>query len=412
MSSLAFDKQGKPFTFQRRTKKLLVRMFRNPSARGTCCQVLDADGEPLHIDPETDYMEFRKATGQVPGLYRLDQCDDDGNELSDAQAAYVSIDVARNTQTADAGTAEVSPLLIIQQMAATQAEVMKAMAAQQAALMAATAEILRAPYRPAPVVMPVRLSMPAPELRNADADAGDDDRDDDDEIEEAAPEHPATAALRMIEPHLPQLGGFIYERFAEFLRHIYSKNAPSPAATPARMPVSVPTTADAPQQIEEPVGVAAGWSSAAAPPPPPAPMTDVPGADTSKQAHDEHDAPTSTAPDTATTEAAPAATDATPFPPPIPTREQFSHLSAIRARLSPAEQAVAQNTISRMEPQMLVDWLAALSAISVDEATTLIRSMVADIQRPADRSRGDHGTHHLPHPRAHVLGALGVRARG
>jgi hypothetical protein len=135
MSSLAFDKQGKPFTFQRRTKKLLVRLFRNPSARGTCCQVLDADGEPLHIDPETDYMEFRKATGQVPGLYRLDQCDDDGNELSDAQAAYVSIDVARNTQTADAGTAEVSPLLIIQQMAATQAEVMKAMTAQQAALM-------------------------------------------------------------------------------------------------------------------------------------------------------------------------------------------------------------------------------------------------------------------------------------
>jgi hypothetical protein len=33
MSPLGFDKQGKPFAFQRRTKKLLVRLFRNPSDR-------------------------------------------------------------------------------------------------------------------------------------------------------------------------------------------------------------------------------------------------------------------------------------------------------------------------------------------------------------------------------------------
>ncbi len=110
MSSLAFDKQGKPFTFHRKTKQLLVRLFRNPSARGTCCQVLDAAGQPLHIDPETDYMEFRKAVGQVPGLYRLDQCDEDGNELEDAQAAYVSIDVARNAQTALGGQVKTGQL--------------------------------------------------------------------------------------------------------------------------------------------------------------------------------------------------------------------------------------------------------------------------------------------------------------
>ena len=35
MSPLAFDKQGKPFAWHRRTRKLLVRMFRNPAARGT-----------------------------------------------------------------------------------------------------------------------------------------------------------------------------------------------------------------------------------------------------------------------------------------------------------------------------------------------------------------------------------------
>jgi hypothetical protein len=372
MSSLAFDKQGKPFAFHRRAKQLLVRLFRNPSARGTCCQVLDAAGQPLHIDPETDYVEFRKAVGQVPGLYRLDQCDEDGNELEDAQAAYVSIDIARNAQTADGGTGDVSPLIIIQQMAATQAEVMKAMAAQHGALMAAAAEILRAPYRPAPA------AMPAPELRNAQAEDDDrDDDEDDDEGEEAAPEHPATAALRMIEPHLPQLGGFLYEKFAEFLRHIYSKNAASPAAAPAPILVSVPATAHAaPVPTGEPVGVAAGWSS------PPAPATQ--STDANPRTLDE-DAATPIAPDVAapaTIEAASAATDTTPTAPPIPTREQFAHLSAIRVRLSPTEQAIAQNTISRMEPQMLADWLAALSAMSVDEATALIRRMVTEIQRP------------------------------
>ncbi len=371
MSSLAFDKQGKPFAFHRRTKQLLVRLFRNASARGTCCQVLDADGQPLHIDPETDYMEFRKAVGQVPGLYRLDQCDEDGKELDDAQAAYISIDVARNAQTADGGGGDVSPLLIIQQMAASQAEVMKVMAAQHGALMTAAAEILRAPYRPAPV------AMTAPELRNADANTADDDRDDDhddDESEEMEPEGARMAALRMIEPHLPQLGGFLYEKFAEFLNYIYKKKpATSPATIPAPLPVSVPATAQtASGPTGEPVVVDAGWSSS--------PMTDAQSDGASLDALD--DVATQTAPDaTATTEGA-LATDATPIAPPMPTREQFAHLSAIRARLSPAEQAIAQNTISRMEPPMLADWLAALSAMSVDEATALIRRMVTEIQQP------------------------------
>jgi hypothetical protein len=181
MSPLAFDKQGKPFTFQRRTKKLLVRLFRNPSARGTCCQVLGADGQPLYVDPETDYVELRRAVGQVPGLYRLDQCDENGGELEDAQAAYVSIDVTRNAQSGDVGGGDISPLVIIQQMAAQQAEVMKAMAAQQSALLAATAEILRAPYRPALPVAPVA------ELRNA---AEKDEREEDEEEIEEEVAHP------------------------------------------------------------------------------------------------------------------------------------------------------------------------------------------------------------------------------
>jgi len=377
MSPLAFDKQGKPFAFQRRTKKLRVRLFRNPSARGTCCQVLDIDGQPLYVDPETDYAEFRKAVGQVPGLYRLDQCDEDGNELDDAQAAYVSIDVARNAQTGDGGSGDVNPLVIIQQMAAIQADVMKTMAAQQAALMAATAEILRAPYRPVPI------AAPATELRNADASAEDDDRDDEDENdepEETAPEHPAMAALRMVEPHLPQLGAFFYDKIADFLRHIYSSksSATAAAATPAPMPAFVAPPM-APQPTGEPVSIAAAPTPASASPSGTAPNTvqaatvTVPATSSDSTAH----GPAATqAP-----MASPTVTPATPTVPPIPTREQLAHLFAIREQLEPDERAIAENAISRMDALMQAQWLAALSEMPIEEATTVIRGMVADIQQ-------------------------------
>jgi hypothetical protein len=173
MSSLAFDKQGKPFAWHKRTAKLRVRLFRTPSARGTCCQVLDATGAPLFVDSDIDYAEFRRAVSGVPGLYRLDQCDEDGVGLEDEPPAYVSIEQLRNAGVAEnAQPAEVSPLLIIERLVAIQSDVMKTMAAQHAAILASSAEIMRAPYRPVPL-------LPAAELRNADA--SDEDSDDEDD---------------------------------------------------------------------------------------------------------------------------------------------------------------------------------------------------------------------------------------
>lgn len=362
MSPLAFDKQGKPFTFQRRTKKLLVRLFRNPSARGTCCQVLGADGLPLYVDPETDYVELRRAVGQVPGLYRLDQCDENGGELEDAQAAYVSIDVTRNAQGGDMGGGDISPLVIIQQMAAQQAEVMKAMAAQQSALLAATAEILRAPYRPAPIAAATT------ELRNSEG--GGRVEDEEEEIEEATPENPTTVALRMLEPHLPALGAFLYDKCAEFLRHVYKKDSAAAPAASVSTPVLVPAVVAVPAP---PVVVASSPEPQAAPAVTPSPTIDVP-AQTSLDLGAETSA--------STRNAMPTQSSALNVPP-IPTREQLAHLTAIRARLSPTEQAIAQNTVSRMEPQMLASWLEALSSMSVEEATELIRQMVSEVQSKA-----------------------------
>src|SRR5262249_49115044 len=119
--------------------KLLVRFFRNPGGRGTCVAVLDDDSNPLYIDAEADYLELRKAVGNEPGLYRLDQCDEDGNEIDGATAAYISISSPRNA----AGISdEVNPLAIVRDLASINAEVSKTMADRFAAVMEKTANVL------------------------------------------------------------------------------------------------------------------------------------------------------------------------------------------------------------------------------------------------------------------------------
>jgi hypothetical protein len=368
MSSLAFDKQGKPFTFHRRAKRLLVRLFRNPGARGTCSQMLGADGQPLYVETDTDYMEFRRAVNHVPGLYRLDQCDDDGNELEDTQAAYVSIDLARNGTGGDNGNGEISPLVIIQQMAATQADVMKAMAAQQAALMAATAEILRAPYRPAPVALP--------ELRNADASTDRDDDEDEDENEDeidepATPEHPATVALRMMEPYLPQFGAFLYEQFINFMQG--RKSATPATAAPAQMPASVPVAATPPQPTP-----AVSASSPNVAPAVPVEATTINS--TSTVQHTQPTQPVSSPPAAELTSSSTVSvTSATPS---MTAHDQLAHLYAIREQLTAKERAIAEHAIAHMDAATHTHWLAELSAMSVDEATEMIRTMIAQLPQP------------------------------
>jgi hypothetical protein len=432
MSPLAFDKQGKPFTFDPRTEKLLVRLFRNPSARGTCCQVFDADGQPLYVDSETDHTAFRKEVGHVPGLYRLDQCDKNGDEIEDVPAAYVSIDVVRNAAAVQSG--EVNPLVIIQQMAAIQADVMKTMAQQQAALMAATAEIMRAPYRPVPVV-------PVSELRNTNP--ADDDHDDDEyeedydaeeEGDEEAPEptKPLDMVMKVVAPHAPEFGKWLWKKFAEFMNEMKGTQA-QPAALPVAMPVAMPATPAA-YAASVPMGAAAGSSFVTAPVAPMAAAPVVPtgsvvvadvnasDADVDADAFDDsavntHDLATPAPVASATIATAmPSATSVTETAPtaapvasasasamtaasmsatstiaatelPVPTPEQLEHLYAIRERLAPKERAIAERAISRMDPPLLVHWLAELSSMSIEDATSKIRGLIAQIppRQPTQR---------------------------
>ena len=59
-----------------------------------------------------------------------------------------------------------------------------------------------------------------------------------------------------------------------------------------------------------------------------------------------------------------------------PTPQQWAQLLAIRASLSPREAAIAQTVVVRMTPEMRAQWLAELSALSVEQAVEVVRSMI------------------------------------
>lgn len=463
MHPLAFDKQGKPFSFDRRTRQLLTRLFRNPAARGTCSQVFDDAGEPLYVDADAEVLEFRSLVHHVPGLYRLDQCDDDGVPIEGAPPAYVSIEMTRNAAFGGGG-GDVNPLAIIERLVAIQADVMKTMAAQQASLLSATAEVMRAPYRPA-------LPSAAPERESDDKDDADDCAACEHADEGAAEDSPPDpwGALRpmmdMIEPHVPKLGAFLYEQFVEFLKRTKTEagtppSASSPAAAPAPTPTPAPAAAVTAPSASAQADAAVGSSS----PPFAAYTTSTSAADRasdvtttvaaaveiqsqpvivreevvqSEQSGDPIDdttaiapfssgepapAPTSRPPSpaevafsaspamvhaatpilaAATQQAAPpsagtptsaAPTVAQPAAPrnavPEPTPEQVRHLLEIRERLTDKERAIAENAISRMPPSVLADWLAELSRMTIDQATQMLRQMIAKLRAPRPGARG------------------------
>jgi hypothetical protein len=356
MSSLAFDKQGKPFAWHKRTSKLRVRLFRTPSARGTCCQVLDGTGAPLFVDADIDYAEFRRAIGGVAGLYRLDQCDEDGVEIDDAPPAYVSIEQLRNAGGVvdSVQVVEVSPLLIIERLVALQSDVMKTMATQHAAILASSAEIMRAPYRPVPL-------LPAAELRNAETAEDADDEDEDDE--ELVERNPLAPMLGMLEPHLPQLGAFLYAKVVEFFRKVPAAPATTPPAATSTPMSATQATASASQREVAPVDVAAGFEPAGFE----AELFEAVAVDDSSVAR------TANEPDDSGTG------------PLAPTAEQLAHLFAVRERLSPSEQTLVEHVIKRMPSELLSQYLRTLASMSIEDATTFIRTLIAQARPAASR---------------------------
>lgn len=411
MSTLAFNKEGEPFSFDNRTHQLRLRRFRKPGARGTCEAVLDADGEQVYIDVDADYAELRRAVDHVAGFYRLDQCDEDGRPIADLPAAYVSVEAVRNAGL----SGDADAMTVVRELAAINAEVAKTMADRFAAVMQSTAEILRAADGAG-----IAHRKPVLEIAN-DEDDKDEGADDDDDV---APEPAPPTALESIATILQAVQPMLdtaMALYAQLKANAAQAGTPGAAhATPPAAatasesePPSAPPSTASPSSGSVPDGAAAGSSEVAS----------ASAATTEKQTAKGASTAASGTPATQTTGAAAASSETarkspTPAKPPAssvsapvvetsaptaespatavrnaslaPTMQQVAHLTAIRARLTPKEAAIAERVMKQMTPDMLGQWLVALSEQSVDEAVQTIRKTVASIE-PAQRNTPGDG---------------------
>jgi len=371
MSELAFDLEGEPFAFSPRTQRLRVRRFRNPGQRGAPEVVHGGDGGQLYVSPSCSYLEFRKLVGNLPGRYRLDQCDDTGAAVDDEPPAYVTImETPRNAAWSEG----VDPRdTIIRDLAQTNAEIAKTIAERFASVMGAAAEILRAADGAG---LPRREPPPVPPRdENGDGDEPEDDDDIDDDSDDDIKEKAFEKVWTMVEPMLPALGIWI----ATQLNKKFSP--PSPAAVPALPPGSAPAADGAAVGVSPSQQAADAQAPSALPPTSSAPPPRAPAADTASAAPSASSsnsetttatAPPSTAARTATPDGDAAIRNAAP----IPTAEQIGHLLAIRSRLTPREMAIVDATLGQMTEEVKAHWLARLSMMTVNEAVTEVRAQI------------------------------------
>lgn len=388
-SPLAFDKQGKPFAFNRRTRLLRARLFRNPAARGTCSQVLDVDGNPLYVESESEYPVFRQLVNNAPGLYRLDQCDEDGNEIDDAQPAYITIDAPRNAQGFGGGSDEVSALAVIREMAAVQREMaaiqgqaLKALAENHAQILASAAEVMRAP-RPAPLPAEIRNVADSDDSSSDDKEHDEDDDYEDTEIEE----EPAPTGMagmlaqlaKMIDPKdARELGSWLMKKVMEWRREKSDAAAPTPAvvnvaaapvapAQPAAAPINVAVSAEPNVATRVVVQAAPAVTSSPVSTVAPAANAVLDDAATTASALSLDDLANESGHTAEVIGQIPALTT-----------EQLVHVAMINSQLTPEEQGIAEQVMRRMGLETMRRWLVELSAMSVDEAVATVRQAIGE----------------------------------
>ncbi len=344
MSELAFDCNGDPFAFHARTKRLRVRLFRNPGMRGAPEVVADQQGGQLFVAPSTTFLEFRQKVGGEPGRYRLDQCDDDGNPIKGPSGesltpAYVTIiDPRRNFANASGGGgSELENVVGV--LADALAQTSRTMAENYAAVTAQNKDVIQAVTG----LIGIAAGLPRPDLaavfRNAMVGEVDDDEQDEADEEEVAEQSEASKLasdlLGNLARELPatvirELMVPIQAWFLAKVRERAARMTPPAAAetTPHRAPEETSAT-------EESDRAAAGASSAA-------------GVSTNRES----------------------------LSPATPTAAQMEKLIAISAKLSPREAAIAHEVALRMSDEQRASWLAELGELSIDDGLALVRSMI------------------------------------
>jgi hypothetical protein len=335
MSELAFDANGEPIQFPADAEELRVRRFRNPGMRGACEVVHDRDGAPLYVPVDSSYVELRRMVDNAPGRYRLDPVDAARRVIANALPAYITISEA--PRNANAANQNDERECVIRELARANADMCKTMAEKFASVMEAAAGLLRA----ADGAGLPRREPPPPPPAPVPVEEEEDDEDDEDDLEDDEAEKPPEIAS-MIAQLMPMLQMWIAAKTAE-------------ARQPAAAPVTAPIPAPAPAPAAAPV-TAVGEAGAAAPAP----------------AEQATAAPAASVP-LGRIGAEEPARNAGP-----PTAAQQVHLLAIYNWLKPNEKKIAELAVRRMTPEVRNQWLAELSDMTVSEAVTLVRSLIAE----------------------------------
>jgi hypothetical protein len=385
MSELAFDKDGEPIEVHEDTECWRVRVFQNPGARGTCATARDEQGAPIYIGRDATFLELKRAVGGEPGLYRLDQCDGARAPVAGAAPAYVLLtENQRNGGVAGGGAGNEPLLAVVMELVREFGNAHRVAVREQANMMRSVADIVRACDGAG-----ISRRAPLPPVPAPDVDPDDDDDADDTDDEQPPPKHITQTIVERLLPKLEiALGQYIAKRMK-------ADATPPPTTTPNPAPTLYAAPAAATSAPGAPAGVVVGVSAVDAAASSVTAMTPVAptlAATTSPASG----APMATDAVATTTRMAPPASATEPVPPRNATSTitpaQIDHLLAIRARLSPREQAIGDLVRERMSLEQQQQWLTELCAMSVDDALAMVRSMIPKPRktRPTDTAANEN----------------------
>jgi hypothetical protein len=323
MAELAFNHNGDPFEVPAEAVAWRVRRIKG---RGAPEVVYGANGAPLVLPVDAAFEDLRREA-KVPGKYRLDPINEDHQVLEGASPSYLVLperpdpeDVAeRISPPSSSGVALESAL---GETTRALVGVTQAVVAQLPAIMAASADLLRAAGASG---LPSRA--PLALVPGGDDDEQDEDDEGDEELE------PSSAPSKASH-------GDLYALMAQLLPPLMAAFAPRPGSEAGSAPPAPPSPSVASKR-RSPASPMEGSSStepAAAPP--------VAGGPTP-----------------------PAA-----VPPLSP--KGMMHFAAIQQALTLEERALAQGILSELSPDQVQAWLRELAPLSVAEAVEKIRPIL------------------------------------
>jgi hypothetical protein len=342
MSEIHFDQDGEPNEPHADCTEIRWRYFPNPGTRGAPRIVHDkrSDGAPLYTPVDISYLELRERVDGMSGYYRGDQVDQSRRLIPGVKPFYVSI-AATARNAAGGGTSDE----LVRHLVESNTRQSETLINQLSAVMREQRKTMKETRK----VMRVIATADLRELFKRFADATPiEDQDNDEEDEEQGQDASDGVAK--------DIKDITHQVFSAFETWMLDRAAQR--ADVAKTRVTVLASADS-----EPT-----------PPPaaPPAPVATM--APSSPPAQSPSSPPSSAA--APTLAAAPA--EIRNAVSPVPTPEQAQHLMAILNALQPAERTIARTVVHRMTNEQRAHWLGELSALTVEKAVELVRSMIPD----------------------------------